>query len=742
MKINLYSFFCFYLVVPGNVVSGFYKTYEPYKKQWKAKDNWKAKKWIDKDYHEAKKYFEEAGILKEGKDAVYSFAHDDLASVDKTVWHDVMATFFLSDFVYAIGTLRYRTKTLGITDDEILEEVCVGPSFKNADKSKMVKLLNGDLTDEKNAVGSIPMEQIEDILNLEKYRGVGSPGARFARESTITALHAFKDPAVDFSLYKFSAKYNDKNLVYAVAGNKKRKELYLTFRGSTTIRDWIQNLSTPLVDIELRKDVSRKDDDGKSRCYMIEPLTYQTIEISEALYNEFVAIVKQANEPIRIHKGFLGYLFADRGENDLKRVLDDSMMTNIQKDMLPLLKSGKFDSLYVTGHSLGGALAHTAAFFLASSAEFNNNSEINGWKGLKCITFAAPSSGNISFQRCFEVLARKSHPQSMLRKIGSKRLFTNIRVTNSRDLVPTAVPFSKFRHTPGITVHLGRPFVFNTIIMYFLGGIPFFKRHDLARPTIRQVRAHWKSTWPWQDEWDWRFPWMVFSPRSFVAGFFASWGRLLSMVLTTVPIFFIILQLLIRPIYMLLPRFLPVVKRMDNGTLDYPFYQVFKALKKWDFLQELVDNKWTPINWIKVIVEWSWENVGQNVLHLDHLLKWLFVENLYIPASLVLFWALFFPAGLMVSLGLVFVGIPAFIVILSKEFLAPDKYEWITMNGAAAFIVTMLVLQVLVLPPRRALDVLGGLKVHLLPNYYKHLRPYHKDLSSSEVLLDNHYKDV
>ena len=599
----------------------------------------------------------------------------------------------------------------------------------------MVELLTGNKID-RVAGPAIRMAQIEHVLSHDVYYEAAN--LRFATELTVAAMHSFSGKNKVF-IYHFDAKYNNKNLVYSIAGRnrvkeelssdvqantiKKEVDLFLTFRGSTTGRDWYQNFKTPMVNIALRKDV---DKEGKVvACHMIEPLTNESIEITEGLYEEFKKIVDDTGEDIRIHSGFLGYLFADRGEDGLSSKtnseddkkdqnldnLDDSMFYNMRKSLLALMDdtSTVNRNLYVTGHSLGGALAHTAAFFLASDKQLNSKKK---FEGVKCITFAAPMSGNISFQRAFEVLARKEHYQTTKDK-GAKSMLTNVRITNSRDPVPTVVPFSDFRHTPGITAHLGRPFwLLRLLRLMYLGFISDW----IQSPTIRYYKAH--SGW---GTLNWRYPWMILSPTSFLCGFFASWGRFLCMMLTTVPVVFIIIHLLVRQVYILVPKLLAAL--LPNND---KFNAVFQ-LEMW--------NKWY-LSWFMLIgsgLGKAFEFIGG------------IVSTTWFPfVAMSLF--MFAPGRLLNSipswrLGLVVGGIPAFISFLVK-MMNKNVWDFWNVNGAAAFIISMLVMQLLCFLGRAPWDILGlgiasPFKVHLLTSYYDHLRPFHKQLSSSEVLAKN-----
>ena len=215
-----------------------FPTYEAAKAEFftpekiKANNFDQAKKWFKKagygtefeTYFEARDFFEKKGYIKvvdqlyDGS-GMYSFAREG-EEVDKTIFHDVMVTLYLSDFVYCLGLLRKATQSLSFTDEGLETEVVIGPSFEGKDKKPMVKLLQGNLKVSKDpsvVTPEINMAQFQDVL---RYKGFQSVSKRFANELTITALNSFKTNKL--FIYKFDAKYNNKNLVYCIAGRERK----------------------------------------------------------------------------------------------------------------------------------------------------------------------------------------------------------------------------------------------------------------------------------------------------------------------------------------------------------------------------------------------------------------------------------------------------------------------------------------------------------------------------------------
>ena len=709
-------------IFAGAVAKTAYPTYNDAKMDFESKGMVEkleldgAKAWFKKqgygtefdDYFESRDFMEKKGYLKklekfyDGKGET-SFAREG-EEVDTTAFHDVMVAMFLSDFVYCLGAFRKKTKQLGFTDEGLKEEVVLGKSFdvenfsreeqsivrsyedeKGAafdPKSPMVRLMQGNLKVSKDPNARTPevsMAQFQDVL---KYEGFQSVRKRFARELTITALHSFKSNKL--YIHKFDAKYNDKNLVYCIAGRDRNNgsdatDLFLTFRGSVTSQDWIANLQAPLVDILLRHDKN------SGRCFLVEQKHYQKIEIEKSLYDEFSKIVEESGYPLRVHNGFLGYLFANRGRNGLvdDDKDNDSMYTNIRLNLQRLLdnKNTVTNSLHVTGHSLGGALATLASFFLACDKDLNNRSP--DWEGVKCISFAAPMVGNVSFQRAFEVLQQKKQYQSTTAKTAEgERLFRNIRVTNNRDIVPLVPFFSKYRHTAGVHIHLNRP----SLLSF---GKP-------RKPYMEVLSAHWKSTWNPKK------PWRIFMPTSMITGLFATTLRFFGLITTTIPILHLVPYLMTKPFKGVFP---PIAEFKaffaSTGLFDHAIFgTIATAVQAPLFKMGLIGVSWA-------------------------LLAHLFTKrNTSTPERA----------------ALLCLGVPK-IISMTKYLISKAGHAQFAATWEVSFLVGVVVAQIACFFFRKPAEVLA-FKTHFMEQYYKHLRPNHKLLSSSDAILQHVGEDM
>lgn len=170
--------------------------------------------------------------------------------------------------------------------------------------------------------------------------------------------------------------YNDGQAYFSHYSNKlengkQRVDGVLVFRGTENFRDWLSD--------------------------------FNVIRVRMTLPN-----VPAVKEP-KVHYGFIRqYRTIDKDINGLVRKM--TMEDNLE-------------TLHVTGHSLGGALASIAC--VALKKEFPNLK-------IHCYTFGSPRPGDASFSKCFEESVESSH-----------------RFLNNNDPV-TATPTTwRFTHVPG-----------------------------------------------------------------------------------------------------------------------------------------------------------------------------------------------------------------------------------------------------------------------------------------------------
>lgn len=123
-----------------------------------------------------------------------------------------------------------------------------------------------------------------------------------------------------------------------------------------------------------------------------------------------------------IHNGFRGYLNADTAAED------DGDLTKLEQitDKLDEVMADDCDGfdIFVTGHSLGGALATLYGFRLAESKKF---------PVVNIISYASPYVGTDGFRKVF----RQAELDGIVR---------HIRVSNTNDCIPANPAFCGFSH--------------------------------------------------------------------------------------------------------------------------------------------------------------------------------------------------------------------------------------------------------------------------------------------------------
>jgi len=124
-------------------------------------------------------------------------------------------------------------------------------------------------------------------------------------------------------------------------------------------------------------------------------------------YYDLYVIKKQIKDDVWVHGGFY------------KQLHDNDVYKNIVQHIKTQLETHPDYTIYVTGHSLGAALATLFGYLL--SDEIENN--------ITVVSFASPRVGNSSWKKSFE----------------EKSNLTHYRITNCRDVI-TAFPLYNYKH--------------------------------------------------------------------------------------------------------------------------------------------------------------------------------------------------------------------------------------------------------------------------------------------------------
>jgi hypothetical protein len=191
--------------------------------------------------------------------------------------------------------------------------------------------------------------------------------------------------------------YGDENplsdLVYAVGVDPLHKRVTVAFRGSVTPADF---LTDACISINL------------------QPNPVKGAEVGQ-------------NETVGLHHGFYDYLLKVRKDDDGKNKYEE-ILGHVNALFEESEERQKEYKLYVTGHSLGGALATLFSFHVAASALNGDDNNKAIPTPVTCVSVASPRVGEGSFQRAFRLLEERG-------------LLRHLRIANDRDPV-TVMPKS------------------------------------------------------------------------------------------------------------------------------------------------------------------------------------------------------------------------------------------------------------------------------------------------------------
>jgi Lipase (class 3) len=157
-------------------------------------------------------------------------------------------------------------------------------------------------------------------------------------------------------------------------------------------------------------------------------------------------------EGVLFHSGFYNYLFGRTSGTSSSK--EKTRFEEMYDALRPILRANPGYMLYLTGHSLGGALAIIAALYFAAAA---HQSSTQLPQPVTCISFGAPRVGDIHFMRAVRQLEE------------SKRL-RYLRIINDNDAI-TSVPVWQYHHA-GIQLRLFRKDRMPDISYPKQGGLP------------------------------------------------------------------------------------------------------------------------------------------------------------------------------------------------------------------------------------------------------------------------------
>lgn len=324
----------------------------------------------------------------------------------------------------------YEYPTLYEECDEMLQACIL--VYPMADLRRLVR--EGVIEDTDGMILKLPLTATQVIQAVEKYKDVLVDTNAFGQEFHVDILKAVEerqmytvrekgaspeihDDNLESSiLVAFDDEFEKEELVYAIAVNPVRKRITVVFRGSITKTDWATNMETSMKEVP-------------------NPMASRHMSQDPTLF---------------VHQGFHDYLFSptERGATGPDGKPLSEYEEILQEHVLPVIAQypgykvsahccvlyGMMNrtcnltamiQLYITGHSLGGALSTLFAFEAAAMPD-----DVVP-KPVSCFTFGAPYVGGESFRQA----------NRLLQGLGKLR---HMRVCNHKDLV-TTIPKMAFK---------------------------------------------------------------------------------------------------------------------------------------------------------------------------------------------------------------------------------------------------------------------------------------------------------
>lgn len=327
------------------------------------------------------------------------------------------STLEVSDLMYCFGDLRAIVKKHEMTFNE-------GLSTRVKKRRGLVEFDTPSLIDTRNsAANPFPAAKMKNPVTAAAILKFMELNAKYLRQDEgenfefVRAGDNEDDPHLaervaelqstfDADVLEFDDEHTDiglrNTLVYSVVVNRKNKRITVVFRGSVKKpKDWIVNFRG-----------------------------WRTTVRSPKIIREFTD-----KRNLKIHKGYADYLLEKPIMEDKPKI---EQIINVLKEVYAFKdeSNGRDYSdyeLYVTGHSLGGALTQLCAFVLAGSEEASFIP-----KPINAISFASSVVGSSGYLEEFQNLERE----------GKLR---HIRVSNENDVV--AVQFPGYKQT-GVNFHV------------------------------------------------------------------------------------------------------------------------------------------------------------------------------------------------------------------------------------------------------------------------------------------------
>jgi len=271
----------------------------------------------------------------------------------------------------------------------------------------------------------------------------------------------FQVSLVSFDVVVADDERSDKELVYCICVDTSRRRITVAFRGCSSRTDWLVCAQTLLraVDNPLYCEEEESDNSGSNSRRQRQP---PKLSLHSGYYKYLFSVAsdggttprnkKKGEQPRKDAKKKGDDDETDKSNNNQTK--RDSKFDTIMGQLQSLLRRYPGYQVYVTGHSLGAALATVFAFHAAAAfrkMEGNNNDAATTTTTnplsptITCINFASPMVGNFEFELAF-------------RELEAQGRIRCLRVTNYFDIFTQLPDRGNWLYllacTPWIGIHL------------------------------------------------------------------------------------------------------------------------------------------------------------------------------------------------------------------------------------------------------------------------------------------------
>jgi len=342
---------------------------------------------------------------KEGKASAYSPRVD--------LFREVVSMLDTSVLVASYAALRHLARENKLKQPELILECPVTVS-------NVIECVHANITDVMSELGDDRYGVFEAFLDTREKRleesavRMGTTYAALEQEQQMGVMH-------------FGDEKSNQELVYAINLDSVRKRVIVVFRGTTTKIDLRQDLRAYQQVIENPlKGATGMSDNIRVHFGFYEYLFANERKEQEEKMEESLKIVEEdvimSTEEKRdrremLHQEKSNAIFQMDKLQDAYGIEIESKCDLIMSQAISLLEKNPGFELYITGHSMGGALAT----LFGAVAAMSNSPHVP--KPVTCISFSSPKVGNVHFKTVYE-------------KLEQDDLIRKVRVLNGLDPIP------------------------------------------------------------------------------------------------------------------------------------------------------------------------------------------------------------------------------------------------------------------------------------------------------------------